>query len=161
MITLFTIGYEGASLPDFIETLRLARVQHVLDVRDVPQSRRAGFSKKGLAAALADQGFSYSHAKQLGDPKAGREAARRGDLEAFRRIFEAHLALEETQIALLRAAHIASERATVLLCFERDPSHCHRTLVARSINELCSLNVQNLGVVHNASRRDGAFRKAA
>lgn len=161
MKKLFTIGYEGASVEDLIATLQLAGVEHVLDVRELPQSRRPGFSKNGLAAALAVCRIGYSHTKQLGDPKEGRDAARRGDWETFRRVFEGHLALDATKAALADAARVASSKATVLLCFERDPRNCHRALVARSMSEICSLNVQNLGVVHNARQRSRTVREAA
>src|SRR5688572_434272 len=104
MNTLYTIGYEGAALSDFVATLHVARIKHVMAVRQVPQSRRPGFSKNVLAAALALEGIGYSHWKQLGDPKPGREAARQGRMEEFREIFEAHLALPQSQEALQQAS---------------------------------------------------------
>ena len=104
MTIVFTIGYEGASVEDFVASLALAGVQHVLDVREIAQSRRRGFSKNGLAEALRARGIDYSHSRQLGDPKPGREAARRGDLDEFKRIFQAHLLLPETRKALSEAA---------------------------------------------------------
>jgi uncharacterized protein (DUF488 family) len=77
MRTLFTIGYEGASLSDFIVTLQNSGVERLLDVREVAQSRRPGFSKTALSTALAEADIGYTHLRQLGDPKAGRDAARR------------------------------------------------------------------------------------
>jgi uncharacterized protein (DUF488 family) len=91
MQTIYTIGYEGASVQGLIGTLEHMGIQHVLDVRELPQSRRPGFSKKVLAEALAQAGIEYSHLRQLGDPKNGREAARRGDINEFKAIFEAHM----------------------------------------------------------------------
>ncbi|HEX8584496.1 MAG TPA: DUF488 domain-containing protein [Allosphingosinicella sp.] len=161
MPALYTIGYEGASVPDFLATLKLAGVEHVLDVRELPQSRRPGFSKNALTAALSDAEVTYSHLRQLGDPKPGRDAARSGNIVEFTRIFEAHLALPETQQALYQAVDIATKKVTALLCFERDPRTCHRTLVARAINELCSLNVRNLGVARNAGQCSRSVRQAA
>jgi uncharacterized protein (DUF488 family) len=161
MRTLFTIGYEGASLEDFVATLQVARVQHLVDVREVAQSRRRGFSKNALAGALAEAGISYTHMRQLGDPKAGREAARRGDIEEFRRIFEGHLQLPETKNALAAASQICQREATVLMCFERNPQLCHRTLVAKCLTDLCSLSVRNLGVVHHAGERFRPVAEAA
>lgn len=146
MHTLYTIGYEGAELSDLIGTLVEAGVQHVLDVREVPQSRRRGFSKKALGEALSGQKIGYSHDRQLGDPKHGREAARRGDMVQFKMIFEAHLDLPASQEALRGAAEIIEEKRTVLLCYERDPRQCHRTLVAQRLLGLRSLKIENLGV---------------
>lgn len=153
MGTLYTIGYEGASVGDFLATLQAKGIKHVMDVREVPQSRRPGFSKNILAAALAAEGIGYSHWKQLGDPKAGREAARRGLMDEFRAIFEAHLALPQSQAALKEASQEAIRQPSVLLCFERDPKGCHRTLVAQRLLALSSLSVQHLGVDHGADQR--------
>lgn len=150
MRTLFTIGYEGADLRDFVTTLQLAGIRHLLDVREIAQSRRRGFSKNALAAALAESGISYAHMRQLGDPKPGREAARRGDVETFLRIFEDHLELPATKEALVAASQVCEQDATVLLCFERNPQLCHRSLVAKRLADLCSLSVRHLGVVHHA-----------
>lgn len=161
MRTLFTIGYEGAALDDFVATLQLAGVQHLLDVREVAQSRRKGFSKNALASALAEAGINYTHVRQLGDPKAGREAARRGDFAEFQSIFEGHLQLPATKEALGSAAEICEREATVLMCFERNPQLCHRTLVAKSLTALCSLSVRNLGVAHHAGERVRPVAKAA
>jgi uncharacterized protein (DUF488 family) len=75
---LSTIGYESATLPDVIGTLRTAGVKVVVDVRAVAASRRAGFSKTMLRASLAAEGIGYEHLRSLGTPKPGREAARKG-----------------------------------------------------------------------------------
>src|SRR5688572_16080609 len=66
MQTIFTIGYEGATLSDFIATLQVAGVRRVVDVRELPQSRRPGFSKNVLRTALEEHGFAYEHRKPLG-----------------------------------------------------------------------------------------------
>ena len=156
MLTLYTIGYEGASVGDFIATLQEAGIEHVLDVRELPQSRRPGFSKRVLSEALALVGIGYSHCKQLGDPKHGREAARRGDMDEFRAIFEAHLDLPASKDALEETAVAVSEASTALLCYERNPKDCHRNLVANRLLGLRSLQVQHLGVRSHLGRRTGA-----
>jgi uncharacterized protein (DUF488 family) len=144
--TLSTIGYEGASLEDFLATLELAGIAQVLDIRDFPGSRRPGFSKNVLANALAEKGISYLHLKPLGDPKPGREAAREGRYEAFREIYETHLALPAGQTALQTAMEAAQAKPTALMCYERDYEHCHRTIVATAMSELSSFKIRNLGV---------------
>lgn len=161
MKTLFTIGYEGADLSDFIATLRISGVRHLLDVRALAQSRRRGFSKTALSNALFDAGIHYTHLKQLGDPKPGRDAARQGKMDEFRKIFGAHLELAETKDALIEASELCEQQPTVLLCFERDPQHCHRTLVAKQLAALCSLSVRHLGVVRNAGEHSNEFAEAA
>lgn len=152
MITVYTIGYEGSALSDFVATLQAAGVEHLLDVRELPQSRRPGFSKRALSEALATAGIGYSHVKQLGDPKHGREAARRGDMDEFRAIFEAHLDLPASKAALEEVADAVTQRPTVLMCYERNPKECHRSLVARRLVGLRSLQVQHLGVRSHVAR---------
>ena len=80
---LWTIGYENVGVPDFVAALKKAKIKLLIDVREVANSRRAGFSKKSLAASLDEAGIAYIHMKPLGTPKAGREAARKGDVKTM------------------------------------------------------------------------------
>jgi uncharacterized protein (DUF488 family) len=151
---LYTIGYEGAEISEFLETLQACGIRRVIDIRDVPVSRKPGFSKKSLSAALERQGIGYTHLKSLGDPKAGRDAMRRGDYSAFVEIYNAHITLEPAQNALQVAVEMACEVDAALLCFERSPKDCHRTIVA---NEMCKhfdFEIRNLGV-----NKDALFSK--
>ena len=153
MTAIYTIGYEGAAMADLIATLKLQGVEQLLDVREIAQSRRPGFSKTALSASLSSAGIQYSHYRQLGDPKAGREAAREGKIAEFQAIFSAHLSMPATIAALNDAATVAASAPSVLLCYERSPLNCHRGLVAERLAELCSLSVRHLGVVEHAARR--------
>lgn len=135
MTALRTIGYEGASLNSFIAALRDAGVGTLIDVRDAPVSRKPGFSKHSLAAALERAGIGYVHLRWLGNPKPGREAGRAGDIETYHRIFFARLAMPEAQAALAEAGRLAAAGDTCLMCFERDPTDCHRTLLAEALRE--------------------------
>ncbi|HEY8277818.1 MAG TPA: DUF488 domain-containing protein [Methyloceanibacter sp.] len=127
---IYTIGYEGTELRTFIHELRRSGVRLLLDIRAVPISHKKGFSKNQLAAQLADAGIAYRHLGGLGTPKAGRDAARGGDEEEFQRIFRAHLEEPEALLDLGEAIALATSQPTCLLCFERDPNHCHRLIVA-------------------------------
>nr|WP_244478458.1 DUF488 domain-containing protein [Methylobacterium sp. Leaf113] len=102
-------------------------------MRAVTVSRKRGFSKNGLRARLAEAGIEYVHLGGLGDPKPGREAARAGRYDEFRAIYGRHLATDEAQAALTALGKLLSARKTCLMCFEREPSECHRTIVARAI----------------------------
>jgi uncharacterized protein (DUF488 family) len=143
---LATIGYEGSALTDFIATLLAAGIERVIDVREIAQSRRPGFSKGALETALVDANIDYQHIRQLGDPKHGRDAARAGDFELFRAIFTAHMDLQASQVALHEAIVLAEEKKSALMCFERNPKHCHRTIVADRMVALSSLARIDLGV---------------
>ena len=144
--SVLTIGYEGVDLADFLVTLSLAGVQHLVDVRDVPVSRKRGFSKTKLADALGDVGIRYTHLKALGDPKDGRDAMKRGDYQRFLNIYRRHIASDDGKRALDVAAEIALEATTVLLCYERNPKECQRTIVAEYLLQRGVSEVRHLGV---------------
>lgn len=149
MRTVSTIGYEGADLDAFVYTLGAAGIDCLLDVREVAGSRRPGFSKNALRQHLALAGIEYIHFRQLGDPKKGREAMRRGNRDEFRRIFLGHMESEGAQRELEQAIALASERAIVLLCYERNPTDCHRTIIAEKMNEQGTFAIRHLGVQSN------------
>jgi uncharacterized protein (DUF488 family) len=128
--TVYTIGYEGTDISRFIETLKITGVEVLADVRAVAISRKPGFSKTALRTRLEAEGIAYRHFVDLGDPKPGREAARAGRHAEFQRIYTTHLAGTGPQEALQSLADVALQGATCLLCFERDPKGCHRTIIA-------------------------------
>ncbi len=128
-MTIFTIGYEGVTMDEFIAALQKAGVERVIDVRALPLSRRPGFSKSTLAASLRAAGIDYVHLKALGTPKRGRDAAKKGNVATLREVYDDQLALPEAQAAAAQMRALAAEKPSALLCYERDPCHCHRTLL--------------------------------
>ena len=141
---LATIGYEGEVQAEVIARLKRAGVEVLVDVRAVAASRRAGFSKTVLAASLAAAGIDYVHLRELGTPKPGRDAARKGRIAEMREIYEAHLQEPAAQLELAQAAEIVAQRKAALLCFEADAAGCHRTIVAERLRERLGLTVENL-----------------
>jgi uncharacterized protein (DUF488 family) len=129
---LFTIGYEATTMGEFLDALKSAGVERVIDVRAVPNSRRPGFSKTPLRNALAEVGIDYVHLRALGTPAEGREAARKGRHEDLKRIYAAQLDLPEAMVAAEQMKELAAEKPSALLCYERDPGGCHRTLLWRA-----------------------------
>jgi uncharacterized protein (DUF488 family) len=144
--TFFTIGYEGSSIDNFITTLQQAGVKVLIDVRDVPLSRKRGFSKTSLAAHLEANGISYVHLRGLGDPKPGREAARAGQYSLFRRIFGHHMETETAQRDLEKAVELVKKHPSTLMCFEKEHCQCHRSIVASHIIDLTGMSAHNLVV---------------
>ena len=128
---VFTIGYEKATQAEVIAALEAAGVRRVIDVRAVPLSRRPGFSKNILAASLAEHGIDYVLLKALGTPPEGREAARKGKHEVLERVYAGQLEQPEAMVQAAQMLDLAAEKPSALLCFERDPSGCHRTLLLR------------------------------
>lgn len=144
MTPLATIGYENETQGAVIDRLKRAGVEVLIDVRAVAASRRAGFSKTLLAASLAEAGIDYVHLRQLGTPKPGRDAARKGRIAEMRAIYEGHLAEPAAQLELAKATEIARERKAALLCYEADAAGCHRTIVADRICETLGCGIENL-----------------
>jgi len=126
---IHTIGYEGATIDEVIAALRSAGIEQVIDVRALPLSRRPGFSKTPLRNALAEAGIAYVHLKALGTPKEGRDAAKKGDRETLAAIYAGQLDLPEAQVQAAEMRALAAERPSALLCYERAPDCCHRTLL--------------------------------
>jgi uncharacterized protein (DUF488 family) len=141
---LRTIGYESATQGAVIAALKAAGVEVLIDVRAVASSRRAGFSKRLLAASLADAGIDYVHLKALGTPKPGRQAARAGRHAEMVAIYEAHLAEPQAVFELAEALDIARERPSALLCYEADAAHCHRRIVAERLTAQYPFEVEDL-----------------
>jgi len=131
-VRIFTIGYEGATVAEFIAALKRAGVERLIDVRAVPNSRRPGFSKTPLRNALAEEGIEYVHLRALGTPADGRAAARAGRLEDLKRIYAGQLELPEAMAEAAQMVALASEKPSALLCYEREPAGCHRTLLLKS-----------------------------
>jgi uncharacterized protein (DUF488 family) len=142
---LFTIGYEQTPQSAVLDALTEAEVDSLVDVRAVSASRRPGFSKRQLAASLDEKHIGYLHLRGLGTPTDGRQAARSGRFDEMLRIFDAHLqtpqAIEEMDelAGLVRAG-----RRVCLLCYERDPAHCHRRRVAEIIRERTGSKIEHL-----------------
>lgn len=141
---LYTFGYEGLDIAAFIARLRQIQVSMVVDVRELPLSRKQGFSKTALRAYLAAAAIGYVHTPALGCPKKIRDQYRDdGDWARYTRDFLAYL---RTQDASLQALAQESRAATAcLICFEADYAVCHRTYVARAARRLGAPAVKHIG----------------
>ena len=142
--TVATIGYEQATQDALLEVLQAAGVQLLVDVRAVAASRRPGFAKRQLAAGAEAAGMGYLHLRGLGTPAEGRLAARSGQAERMRAIFADHLATGTAQAELERI--VESGQRVCLLCLERDPLHCHRSIVADELQRRLDVEIQHLTV---------------
>jgi uncharacterized protein (DUF488 family) len=130
---IFTIGYEGATVPEFVRALETAGIERVIDVRALPLSRRAGFSKTPLSVALAEARIEYVHLKALGTPADGRAAARAGRYADLERIYAGQLELPEAMAQAGQMLDLAAEKPSAVLCMEREAAHCHRTLLLKAV----------------------------
>ena len=145
MPQLFTIGYEKAKPDAVLAELKRAKVKLLVDTRAVAASRRPGFSKRQLAAALDEQGIAYLHLQKLGTPAEGREAARGGDLKMLWRIYAKHLKTEAAKAELAElVALVGAGKRVCLLCYERDPAEYHRSKIAEIVTERTGARVTDL-----------------
>jgi uncharacterized protein (DUF488 family) len=141
---LLTIGYEGASITDFIGTLAALRVTTLLDIRELPISRRKGFAKTALTKHLSRAGIAYRHERDLGSPRDIRNRLREdGSYERFFRDFDRYLT---TQRELLASLADELTGTVALLCYERDHRECHRKSVAAALEKLTGITPKHHGV---------------
>lgn len=145
MVTkILTVGYEGGSAEDLLYTLKEHDVRVLLDIREMPLSRKPGLSKKALDESVSRLGIQYCHERALGAPKPIREALKTsGDYRAYFVGFDAYL---ETQRDLLQEVCARFDGVIALMCFERDPDYCHRKSVARVLGEMVGIKPQHIGV---------------
>lgn len=140
---LYTFGYEGLSLETFIDRLKQAGVQAVIDVRELPLSRKKGFSKRGFAEALRMAGLGYVHVPVLGCPKPIRNQYKQdANWNAYVRKFNAYLGGQGEAVREL--ARTALDTPVCLVCYEADFNYCHRSLVARAVMQAGGLSVVHL-----------------
>jgi uncharacterized protein (DUF488 family) len=141
---LLTIGYEGSSIEDFLEALVELKVDTVLDIRELPLSRKSGFSKNALSEALERVDITYRHERALGCPAQIRHRLREsGDYRRYFADFNKYLA---TQLEVIETVVDELDGRVALLCFERDPEFCHRRSVAEQMKELFGLKPRHVAV---------------
>lgn len=142
---LFTVGYEQAKPASVLGELKRAKIELLVDTRAVAASRRPGFSKRQLAAALDEEGISYVHLQKLGTPAEGRAAARSGDTDTLWRIYEKHLRSADAQSELHELVGlIKSGKRIALLCYCRDPKTCHRSRIVANVKKKMVVKVTDL-----------------
>lgn len=134
-MTIYTAGYEGLAIDDFIGRLKQAKIDKVLDVREYPLSRKKGFSKKAFALCLSAAGISYEHSPPLGCPKPIRNRYKiDGDWSAYSRDFRAYIQTQDTILNELLSD--ATEQRICMVCYEADARFCHRSLIAEAAQAL-------------------------
>ncbi|MBZ0234745.1 MAG: DUF488 domain-containing protein [Deltaproteobacteria bacterium] len=136
--TLYAIGYEQRTVAVLVADLRAKRVTRVIDVRELPLSRRRGFSKTPLRDALAHEGIECIHLPGAGNAYR----ALRHEVKACLAAYAAHL---ESQPEVLELVLAAADRArTALLCVEHDPRSCHRSILIAQLQRAVDLAAVNL-----------------
>lgn len=146
-VLLYTIGYEGRTPDELVALLRQNGVVRVVDVRQTPLSRKPGFSKSALAAFLTSHGIAYVGFPRLGTPPAMRSVYKKsGDFARLKRDYLVYLHAQGPVIEELR--EFAAQGGCALLCFERDPAKCHRSILTEVIADRTgsAFQVEHLGL---------------
>nr|WP_015063423.1 DUF488 domain-containing protein [Burkholderia cepacia]AFR44270.1 hypothetical protein pYS10079 [Burkholderia cepacia] len=142
-MSIYTIGYEGLDMSSFLTLLRQSNVETVVDIRELPLSRKPGFSKKGLGETLNLNGFEYMHVPELGCPKPVRDQYRSdANWNRYQQGFLRYLAQQDEVIAEM--AGLVSTSTCALLCFEADYNYCHRSMVAEAVHRMNAMPVLHL-----------------
>lgn len=135
---VWDVGYEGKSVEELIEMLLGWQIATLVDVRLNAISRKKGFSKKALKAAVEEAGVGYLHLPALGNPKDNRAGfAAPGSpaaVEAHER-FRCCINTDEAHEALETVGDLARSGRVALLCFEADHRTCHRSLIAQTLRD--------------------------
>jgi len=144
-VQLFTIGYEGKTIDSFLDRLVETAIDVLVDVRQLPISRKKGFSKTRLQDRLEASGIDYLAMRELGTPKTLRERLRiESDYPSFLAAYRQHL--REQQGVLAKLASILPGHSVCLMCYEADPLKCHRAEIVAELRRECpkELEVQHL-----------------
>jgi uncharacterized protein YeaO (DUF488 family) len=128
--TVYTIGYEGKSITQFIEKLKKMGIEQLIDVREIALSRKNGFAKTSLRKALDDNGIVYKHLPELGSPSDIRHKLKEDwNYVAFFKDYTKSLERPESQTALVELENLAHMRKSVIMCFEYSVEKCHRKIL--------------------------------
>lgn len=128
MCYVYTTGYEGLDIQQFIDKLADNGIEHIVDVREIPISRKKGFSKTAISEALAENGIDYTHMKELGSPKEIRNELRQThNYEDFMQKYRCYVVGQLDSI--VKIWKYAKAKRVCLLCFEKDCATCHRSVI--------------------------------
>ena len=135
-ITVFTIGYEERTIDEFLGRLTTHNIDTLIDVREVPYSRKRDFSKSKISEHLQAAGIKYIHIGKLGSPKPLREKLHKDkNYDSFFEGYREYLETLDGDMATLYD-EIVSREVSCFMCMERDPFKCHRMVVAKKIKEI-------------------------
>lgn len=138
---LIGVGYEGLTISEYIQVLRDLQVATLVDVRLNAISRKPGFSKTRLKGYLADAGIQYLHYRELGNPKDNRKGFwddpnTDSHAQSVNR-FKDLILCDDYKVSLLNnLKHMSQCENVALLCYEKEPVKCHRSVLIDLIHEM-------------------------
>jgi len=140
---VYTAGYQRKTVDGFLSGLLRHGIRCIIDVRSNPVSRNYGFAGRTLATLAGRLGLQYKHFPQLGIPSSDRKGL--ASEEQYERLFLSYRnnVLPREPGSMSEVASLMRATPSALLCYEANPSSCHRSHLADAINKL-----SGLGVVH-------------
>jgi len=132
---LYTSGYEGLELAQFIANLKENNIEYLIDIREKAISRKKGFSRTALYEALISENINYLHCRDLGSPSQIRKKLREDkDYSYFFEQFSDYLSSKGKELE--KITELIAQSICCLLCFEKDHEKCHRKVVAKEIQRI-------------------------
>lgn len=136
--SVYTIGYEGYTLENFIKKFKDSNIQQLIDVREIALSRKNGFSKSALKDELNKHGIRYEHLQNLGSPKNIRHELKSSSMEEedYKKFFaeyKKHINDEDVMKNISVIEGLAKRKKSVIMCYEKDYTICHRSIIAEEL----------------------------
>lgn len=132
---LFTIGYEGRSIDQYLDTLIQENITTVFDVRKNPVSMKYGFSKTTLQKALTNISITYIHTPELGIESSERKHLHeKHDYTALFDRYEKEILPKNDNALNSIIERYEGGNRVALTCFERDETYCHRSRISASLD---------------------------
>jgi uncharacterized protein (DUF488 family) len=132
---VYTIGYEGLSIDEFLLKLIREQIEVLVDVRHNPWSMKFGFTKNTLRSFCSKLGIEYQNVRELGIPGSFRKNLKtKQDYEALFSQYKTVIIKKKSELEMLKS--IALEKRIALVCFEKDPDYCHRTIIASELDKM-------------------------
>ena len=125
--TLFTVGHSNHSIDSLLHLLTSHDIKHLVDVRSAPYSRRVPhFNKDIIAETLSGQGIVYTF---MGRSLGGRPSDLRHFDQNGRANYRKMTEAQKFKVSLKWLLETAGDSSTAIMCSEKDPRNCHRTLL--------------------------------
>lgn len=142
---IYTAGYEGKTIDEFLNLLMEQGISRLIDVRSNPISRRYGFHKSTLSRLCGFMGIDYKHI-----PELGILSSERHDLTAksqYTDLFDKYrIGLDSQESSLLHIIDLLKSEPSVLVCMEANPLFCHRNVLAQHLKPLINMPIKHLGL---------------
>ncbi|HOD62468.1 MAG: DUF488 domain-containing protein [Paludibacteraceae bacterium] len=140
---LFTIGYEGLSLEEYLNKLILSDIKVLCDVRRNPLSMKFGFSKSQLQKACQGVGIEYVHIPELGIESDKRQVLNtQSDYDKLFSLYRSEMLTQTLDYQLKLITLLKEKKRIALTCFEANINQCHRKHLADAIVNLSDFNYE-------------------